>query len=108
MGSLTFCGRWAKKWKNYKPFLLRAINSYFLPFLPKFFDDFFYSLEFKKGHYFFEKGHIWPAGHRLATPDIVSCNHYDDAKKCSISSNLMKKTCIYHVKIIGFCKMRAR
>ena len=33
----------------------------FLPFVPKFFDDpFFCSLEVKKGH-------IWPAGHRLAT-----------------------------------------
>ena len=29
---------------------------------------FFCSLEFKKGYYFFEKGHIWPAGHRLVTP----------------------------------------
>ena len=28
-GSPTFCARWTKKWKNYKPFLLRAINSYF-------------------------------------------------------------------------------
>ena len=31
---------------------------------------FFCSSGFKKGHHFFEKGHIWPAGHRLATPVI--------------------------------------
>ena len=36
-GSPTFCGRWAKKWKNYKPFLLRAINSYFFAISPKIF-----------------------------------------------------------------------
>ena len=42
-GSPTFCGRWAKKRKNYKPFLLRAINSYFLPISPKFFDHLFIS-----------------------------------------------------------------
>ena len=27
--SPTFCGKWAKKLKNYKRFSLRAINSYF-------------------------------------------------------------------------------
>ena len=36
-GSPTFCGRWAKKWKNYKLFLLRAINSSFLAISSKFF-----------------------------------------------------------------------
>ena len=50
-------------------FLLRAINSYFFANLPKFFfDNPFFSQDLKKGHNFFEKGHIWPAGHRLATP----------------------------------------
>ena len=33
---------------------------------------FFCYSELKKGHKFFQKGHIWPAGHRLATPGIGS------------------------------------
>ena len=35
--SPTFCGRWAKKWKNYKPILLGAFNSYFFAICPKHF-----------------------------------------------------------------------
>ena len=50
------------------------INSYLFANFPKFFGDlflfFFCSSGFKKGHYFFEKGHIWPPGHRLATPGL--------------------------------------
>ena len=43
LGSPTFCGRWAKKWKNYKPFLLWAINSYFFAIPSKIFDDLFFA-----------------------------------------------------------------
>ena len=39
----TFRGRWAKKRKNYKPFLLRTINTYFLVKSFKFFDGLFFA-----------------------------------------------------------------
>ena len=51
--------------------LLRAINSYFFANLAKFFGDIFFApSDLKRVIIFFEKGHIWPAGHRLATPAL--------------------------------------
>ena len=72
-GSPTFCGRWAKKWENYKPFLLGAINSYFLLIFSNFFlvvTFFFGPQNLKRAFIFFEKGHIWSTGHRLAIPTL--------------------------------------
>ena len=47
---------------------------------------FFCYSELKKGHNFFQKGHIWPADHRLATPGIGS--NIGDSIGSSIDSSV--------------------
>ena len=52
--------------------------------------NFFCYSELKKGHNFFQKGHIWPAGHRLATPGIESStgSSIGDSIRSSIDSSV--------------------
>ena len=50
----------------------------------------------KKGHHFFEKGHIWPAGHRLATPEST---HYNSSTAVYSSPGMYTFACLYTCKV---------